>query len=137
MVKNSAVESAKMNLSIYSLTILVTVATVSCDSVSHQVDINEQELQSNQVVDESVKVSRPDTRPLGPPPGQWPQGVPTPQSASGSEIGFGNLVTFRRSGPWQDIGLDVLGGLIQVTVNRAPGNRNVAVRIGNREINVG
>ena len=63
--------------------------------------------------------------------------ITSSSSPSGQSIGIGNLVSLRRWGPWNDLGLDLLDGLIRVSVNRTPGNRNVAVRVGTHEINVG
>ena len=136
-----------MNHFLHSAIVLVAfTAIVYSAAVPDHVDTNEQEVepQPNQLPEQSneegTKVPLPDTRPITPlqPLKPVPHRGPSPaQVSTGPQIGIGNLVNLRRFGPWQDLGLDVLGGLIQVTVNRAPGNRNVAVRIGNHEINVG
>lgn len=101
----------------------------------------EEPMTSNQKED-GVKSPQPDTKPVAPPqPPVQPlvsnSGQVLGATSAANGIGIGNLINFRRFGPWQDIGLDLLGGLVQVTVNRTPGNRNVAVRVGNQEINVG
>lgn len=129
-------KNMKINRFILPILLLVVLVTiVYCAIIPHNEDMKDNEIEPSD--SDGVNEPLPDTRPV-PPLQHVPTGGQKAQAATGDpQIGIGNLVSLKRFGPWQDLGLDVLGGLIQVSVNRAPGNRNVAVRIGNHEINVG
>lgn len=114
-----------------SILILTLVSSALAASVSVQVgspanqiraDVSQQQVEATD--NDGVKEPGPDVSPVA------------VASVDGQTISAGgNIVNFKRFG--QDIGINLLDGLITVTVNRGIANRNIAVRLGNQQINVG